>query len=263
VEIPFDRVKELAASPKFEVNSYPTIGLDFITFNGRAVKPSPTADPKIRKALLYAIDQQSIRDAILSGQGELVKGPSPSQVVGAVDAGGFPKRDVAMAKKLLADAGYDGTPVVFMVSGNEILKELEIAEAIVAQLGEAGVKVKLEQLEGAAFQQRRPTPNWDLAPNGVPGSFTGEAQYHYLQLRTQQGWVSANVDQLLAKADEPTNNAQQRLDLIQQAMKTMWDEVPYLWAIGKVTANAWTKKLKDVEFLPINWQNYRGASLEA
>jgi peptide/nickel transport system substrate-binding protein len=263
VEIPFDRIKDVAANDKFSVSETPTIGLDFIAFNGRAVKPSPAADPKIRKALTYAIDQQAIRDSILSGKGDLLKGPAPALVIAAVDAGGFPKRDVAMAKKLLSDAGYDGTEVKFMATGNEILKELEIAEAIVAQLKEAGVTVKFEQLEGAAFTQRRPTPNWDLMTNGVPGSFTGEAQYHYLQLRTQQGWVSAKVDALLAQADDPANNAQQRLDLIQQAMKQLWDEVPYLWAIGKVTANGSVKKLKDVEFIPINWQNFRGARLEA
>jgi peptide/nickel transport system substrate-binding protein len=263
VEIPFDRIKDVAANDKFSVSEAPTIGLDFIAFNGRAVKPSPAADPNIRKALTYAIDYGAIRDSILSGKGELLKGPAPSLVIGTVDAGGFPKRDVAMAKKLLADAGYDGTEVKFMATGNEILKELEIAEAIVAQLKEAGVKVKFEQLEGAAFTQRRPTPNWDLMTNGVPGSFTGEAHYHYLQLRTQQGWVSAKVDALLAQADDPANNAQQRLDLIQQALKQLWSEVPYLWAIGKVTANGSVKKLKDVEFIPINWQNFRGARLEA
>lgn len=260
-DLPFERLKELVAAPNFTVFEANTIGLDFITFNGRAPKTSPIADPKIRRALTYAIDGQAIRDTILAGKGELSKGPAPSLTVGSVDAGGYPKRDVAMAKKLLAEAGYNGAELTLISNGSDILKELEITEAIVAQLAEVGVPVRIEQLESAAFNQRRPTPNWDLAPNGVPGSFTGESPYHYAQLKAQQGFTSAKVEQLLEQADAPTTSPPQRQELLQQAMKAMWDDVPYLWSVGKVSANGMSRKLQGFEFIPVNWVFFRSASL--
>jgi peptide/nickel transport system substrate-binding protein len=260
-DVPYDRIKDFSSSATLAVTENPTIGLDFITFNFRAPATSPIADPKIRKALTYAVDQQAIRDAILSGRGELIKGPAPALAVGSVDAGGFPARDVEMAKKLLSEAGYNGKELTFISSGGEIQNEVEIAEAIIAQLGEAGVNVKLEQLESAAYTQRRPQPTWDLAPNGVPGSFTGEASYHYNQLKSQQGYSNTKIDQLLSQADTPGTTDQQRVDLIQQAMKTMWADVPYLWGIGKVTAIGTSKKLTGFEFTPINWVFYRGAQI--
>lgn len=250
--VPYDRAKDLQASSKFQLFEQPSLGLNFFPFNGRVPKTNPVSDVRVRKALTYAIDQQGLRDALLSGKGELNTGPSTSLAIGATDAGGYPKRDVAAAKRMLAAVGADNITLDFIFSAGQFPKDQDLAEALIAQLGDAGVKVKFEQLDSAGLSSRRPTANWDLMNNGVPGPFTGEATYHYAQLKAQQGFTSPAVEALLAQSDAATTTSG-RVDFIRQAMKQMWSEVPYLWSVGAVSEFGSVKALQGMEYIPINW----------
>lgn len=256
-DVPYERTGIVSADPRLKILEYQSIGLAFIVFNFRA-KQSPIADARVRRALTYAIDARGIRDALMGGSGELSKGPAPSQVFGAVDAGGYPERDVKRARQLLGDAGYpDGAKLVLIYEAGNFQHEEEVCAAIIAQLAEAGVKVEFEELPPGGMNERRTKLDWDLMPNSVPGSFTGEASYHFYQLKAQQAFESPRVEALLDRANRV--NSPDRVELLRDAMRILWSETPYLWSLGIARTFGAVRKLDGLRYIPINWLSFSDA----
>ncbi|MFC6084119.1 ABC transporter substrate-binding protein [Sphaerisporangium aureirubrum] len=123
------------------------------TFNGILLNTAndKLSDPKVRQALLYAIDRESISKNLYAGicspsvqpfqQGFWANAPELNDVK--------PYYDPAKAKQLLAEAGYpDGFEMVFEVGPNTSYQTL--AQALQAQLQQVGIKVTIKVLE---FQQ--------------------------------------------------------------------------------------------------------------
>ncbi|MGI9255285.1 MAG: ABC transporter substrate-binding protein, partial [Thermomicrobiales bacterium] len=108
------QVKDLEGVTQFE---YPTRGFTYLEFNLDADVTTMFEDRKVRQAMMYALDRESIVNDILLGYAEVAQGPQP--VVSYAYAPdemttsyGF---DVEKAKALLAEAGWtdsDGDGVV-------------------------------------------------------------------------------------------------------------------------------------------------------
>lgn len=258
-DVPLERIKLVDDSPGLKVLEYQSIGLAFVTFNFKE-EGSPIRDPRVRKAMTYAIDSRHIRDTLLDGRGELPLGPAPAQVIGSVDAGGYPDRDVAKARRLLSEAGYpDGIDLNFIFQTGIFQYDEDVCGALVAQLAEAGVRVRFEDVPPGAMIERQSKPGWDLCPNSVPGSFTGEATYHYYQLKAQQGYHSQPVETLLNAANRSGGEA--RTDLIKQAMSVMWADTPYLWSLGMQRNFGTIGSLEGLGYIPINWLDFSRAKI--
>lgn len=259
-DVPFDRVADLNTDGRHKVFEVGSLGLGFLTFNFRKTG-SPIADVRVRKAMTYAIDRNGIVASLMSGKGELNMGPAPSAAVGAVDAGGYPTRDLIQARALLAEAGYpNGVSLKLMYGPGQFQNDANVCLAVIAQLKEAGIKVDFEQVEAAAISSRLKTDTWDLLANGVPGSFSGEAGYHYYQLKAQQGFNSKATEDLLQQADAAGKDGAARVSKIQEAMRAMWKEVPYLWSVGTTRTFGMDKTLGGYQYVPVNWLILRRAS---
>lgn len=250
-DVPYERIGIVEADPRLKVLEYQSTGLAFIAFNFRA-KASPIADPRVRRALVHAVDARGIHQSLFDGRGELSQGPAPSQVIGAVDAGGYPPRNLARAKALLAEAGYkNGLDLVLVYEAGNFQHDEEVCGAIVAQLAEAGVRVRFDEVPSGAMRQRIKKTDWDLTPNSVPGAFTGQASYHYYQLKATLGFESPLIESLL----ERTNliDGTERVDLLEQAMRLLWDQTPYLWSMGVARTFGAVRNLEGLRYIPINW----------
>jgi peptide/nickel transport system substrate-binding protein len=119
----------------------------------------PFDNPKVRRAALLAMNQKDVLDA-------LVGNPKYYKICGAFficdtpfasDVGSeslVKGNGMAEARKLLAESGYDGTPVVIMAPGDVITLK---AQPIVAaqQLREAGFKVDLQATDWQTVVSRR------------------------------------------------------------------------------------------------------------
>lgn len=111
-------------------------------------KPSPFHDIRVRKAVIMAIDRQSICDKLLFGSasawGEVLNpynlGFDPTVKPDPYD----PKR----AKALLAEAGYAKGFETKLVA---LTREKEIMEAFQANLADVGITAKVELFEGGAW----------------------------------------------------------------------------------------------------------------
>lgn len=121
----------------------------------------PFDDPMIRRAAMYAMDQSEIM-ATAVGNPEyftLCASVYGCSVPLASDAGseylsGSREDRLAKAKDLLAEAGYDGTPVVMMQPTD--LAALETQPIVAAsQLRDAGFVVEVESMDWATLQSRK------------------------------------------------------------------------------------------------------------
>jgi len=107
-------------------------------------KGGPLDDVRVRQALNYAVDVPAIIASVLDGHGY----PS-TQPLTPLDFGYNPavkgySYDPEKARQLLAEAGYpDGIDIQLDAPSGRYVMDKEVAEAIVGQLTEVGVRVNL------------------------------------------------------------------------------------------------------------------------
>jgi len=143
---------EIKSDPKLKLATQIEIGYQGLTINlanGEAGKNGPFGtDPRVRQALEAAIDRKAISDVVFSGEvlpgNQWVSSKSPYYQ----QQFPVPGRDVAKAKKLLADAGV-ATPVVvdLMLPNNP--ESRQVAEVLQAMAKEAGFDLKIRVTEFA------------------------------------------------------------------------------------------------------------------
>ena len=145
-------LKEIKADPKLEVATQIEIGYQGLTLNlanGDAGKNGPFGkDPRVRQALEASIDRKALSDVVFNG--EVLPGNQWVSPRNPYYQQQFPVpgRDLAKAKKLLADAGV-ATPVAvdFMVPNNP--ESRQVAEVIQAMAKDAGFDMKIRVTEFA------------------------------------------------------------------------------------------------------------------
>jgi peptide/nickel transport system substrate-binding protein len=118
----------------------------------------PMDNPKIRQAVLYALDQKPFLEANV-GDPEfytVCKSVFPCGSPLATTKGWDDKLsgNVAKAKELLKEAGYDGTPVV-MMHQTDIAGHNQLATVAKPQLEAAGFKVDLQAMDWQTLVSRR------------------------------------------------------------------------------------------------------------
>src|SRR5215467_9480597 len=145
-------LKEIRGDPKLKVATQIEIGYQGLTLNlgnGEAGKNGPFGkDPRIRQALEASIDRKAISDVVFNGEvlpGNQWVSPKSAYYQEKLPV---PGRDVAKAKKLIADAGV-ATPIAvdFMVTNNPEARQ--VAEVLQAMAAEAGFDLKIRVTEFA------------------------------------------------------------------------------------------------------------------
>ena len=118
----------------------------------------PFDNPKIREAVLYALDQKPFLEANVGSADyyTLCKSVFPCGSPLATTKGWDDKLsgNVAKAKELLKEAGYDGTPVVLMHQ-TDIAGHSNLATVAKPQLEAAGFKVDLQAMDWQTLVARR------------------------------------------------------------------------------------------------------------
>ncbi|KAM9865681.1 HTH-type transcriptional regulator SgrR [Leucobacter aridicollis] len=105
-------------------------------------------DEKVRQALPLAIDREQIIDQLLEGFATPTGQPVTDGVTGYVDGFEVPAYDPDAAKQLVEESGYAGEEIVleYPSSGGDPT-DPEVAQAIAANLQDAGLNVKLVGVE--------------------------------------------------------------------------------------------------------------------
>src|SRR5437588_4551254 len=154
---PWDLLPVLEANQDIKVETLNKFG--FQTLGRMNFLYPPFDNVKVRRAALVAMNQKDVLDALVGnakyyqtcGAFFICNTPlATDEGAGALIKGG----GMAEAKKLLAESGYDGTPIVIMAPGDVVTLK---AQPIVAaqQLREAGFKVDVQATDWQTVVSRR------------------------------------------------------------------------------------------------------------
>ncbi len=109
---------------------------------------------RIRRALALALDLPQIVETVTNGVSKPSRSaiPRPSSYYGK-DQAALAPRDLAAAKKLLAEAGYRGQPIK-MLTSKRYVYIFSVAMLVQAMAQEAGINIEVEVLDWATLQDR-------------------------------------------------------------------------------------------------------------
>jgi peptide/nickel transport system substrate-binding protein len=140
-------VAQFRRDPRFKVVVGASEGKVILGINNRS---APFNDVRVRRALAHAIDRRALIDGAMFGFGEPIGSHFARQDAGYVDLTGLYPHDPARARALLAEAGYpDGIDVTLRLPPRPYARRS--GEVLASQLAEAGIRVKIENLEWAQW----------------------------------------------------------------------------------------------------------------
>jgi peptide/nickel transport system substrate-binding protein len=145
-------LEALEQNPDMTIENVPGLGFYYIALN---TKDPDLAKPEVRRAFQHAFDWVSLKDNLMKYLGSPWQSMVPKGMIGAPEDGTDRYNyDPALAKKLLADAGYpDGLTKTLNPSGQATLP---IAEALQATASAAGINLNLVPGEFTpAFRERK------------------------------------------------------------------------------------------------------------
>jgi peptide/nickel transport system substrate-binding protein len=163
-----DSYKFLGQDSNLQVKQFPGANVTYLGFN---CEHAPLDNPKVRQAIAYAIDRESIVRDLMLGQGRVANSVLPESSW-AYDAGQTYNYDPARAKQLLDEAGFrdpdgDGPqmrfqkPISFKISaGNAAVSQY--AGVIQNSLKSIGVPVEIETFETATLINQLSDGQFDL-----------------------------------------------------------------------------------------------------
>ncbi len=194
----------------------------------------PFDDKRVRQAMRYAVDANAVLQLSHRGLGS----PGEHHHVSPIhpEYAKLPefKRDVARAKKLLADAGYPNGIDVEIACKPDPAWELLAVQALVEQWKDAGIRVKMNVMPSTQF--------WEVWTK-VPFGFTGWTHRPLgtmvlgLAYRTGMPWNESrysnrDFDNLLTQA-EGTLDVAQRREIMAKLEAILQDDGPIVQPVWR------------------------------
>jgi peptide/nickel transport system substrate-binding protein len=197
--LPPSAIDPLKSSRDLDVNTAPSFRVIFVAFN---VNKPPLDNAKVREAIDVAIDRQAITDRLLRGLGKPTGIMVPPMNIGYDPSFKPVAFNQQKAKQLVAESGYDGTPISLQYPNNNIVMANEVVQAVAGYMTAAGLKVEIKPMEFTAF-----FPVWLQSKiDGMYFFAFGSTQYHAESVLTtmyEQGShaykVDMEIDALLKK----------------------------------------------------------------
>lgn len=197
-------------------------------------KTKPFDDKRVRQAIAYAIPYQQIIDDVYNGDAQATKGAVPVGFPGNL-SDGYPygKQDLDRARDLLSQAGHpDGFSVTMQVDSGQPDQE-RAAVLVQAALEEIGVKVNIQKLTAAVFNERRSKfaldfylnlSGWDVSDPGyaLTMGYTCESFLNWSQMCNKQ--IDADIQAAIAESDP-----ERRAAMFDDLQRQLWDEMPMAW----------------------------------
>ena len=206
-----------------------SMSLSYIGFN---TEKEPLNDEKVRQAISYGIDRQSIIDGVYDGVGIPAAGPLAPGVFGYDENVEGISYDPEKAKELLAEAGYeDGLDLTIWT--NDSPERVNTAVYLQESLKEIGVNLTVEQLEWGAYLEQTAEGNHDMFILGW-STVTGDADYatyplFHSSMKGDPGNRSfledEEIDSLLEAGRQETDE-EKRLEIYSELQEKLVDVAP-------------------------------------
>ncbi|RYY75641.1 MAG: peptide ABC transporter substrate-binding protein [Gammaproteobacteria bacterium] len=212
------------------LRSYPNFATYFYRFN---VTKKPLDDVRVRKALAYSIDRKRIVEFVTKF------GQIPAYTLTPPDENGYVAKakmpyDVALAKKLLAEAGFPngvGFPRL-TITFNSTDEHQHIAEAVQQMWKDnLGVDIALEATEWKVFLDKEKQLDYQIDRASWIGDYLDPNTFLEMFVtnngNNRTGFSDPRYDALIAKAALESNQ-EIRFGYFQEAEKILMDAAPIL-----------------------------------
>jgi peptide/nickel transport system substrate-binding protein len=241
-----DLVPQLRRTQGVTVNLFDQLGnLMSLFFNQHQ---PPFDNVKLRRAVLAAVLQQDYVDAVLGEQ---------AKELGGVGVGVFPPKspyaskaglelmlgNMAQAKRMVAESGYKGEPIVLMSPSDiaSIKTTSLVAEAMMKQMG---LNVQFTSLDWGTMIQRR--NSGEPVDKGGWSSYT--TSWTGLSINTPATHLPLRANGRAASAWwRPTDPEQEKL-------RDAWFDAPDVAAQKKIAEDIQRRALENVMFAPLGLQ---------
>ncbi|HEY2991541.1 MAG TPA: ABC transporter substrate-binding protein [Methylomirabilota bacterium] len=241
-----DMVQTLRATPGVKVLDTPAIEAQRWHFQ---LARDSVKDPRVRKAVSLAIDRNVIIKDLLLGYARPVVCPVPPGLLGHTNLGQKPY-DPEKARQLLKQAGATNLTLDFVLMKDLYPKQLEIAQAVAAMLGDVGIKVNIRNLEIATAREQRTAGNYDLFFSGW-AQMPHDPDWYFGQWFTKAGaekltrFSDPRVEQLIAEGRVPDPKVRQQK--YEEIDRLLWEDEPEIWPYYTVAIYAISDKLRNFE----------------
>ena len=192
----------------------------------------PWADVRVRQAMNYAVDVNTIGETLFAGYARryatFMNPPNDNP-----DLKPYPY-DPEKARALLAEAGYpDGFDVILNTPVGRYNKDKEAAEAVAAYLREVGIRAEVIPVDWSTYLQEMLVPRQNLQL-GLIGFGTTTSELLEAQQLTKDypleitDWYNEEYEALYAQA-AGTLDREERLALLYRAQAIAYEECPWIW----------------------------------
>ena len=261
----YRNIKKILSGNEKNLKAIATDGVSF-SYIGLNFSNSHLKNKKIRKAIYYAIDIDSIIKYKLAGMGKAATSVLSKDNFYSNKELKPHKRDVTKAKRLLNEAGYFNKTnnkkvlkLSLKTTTNKLI--LENARAIVSQLKEVGIEIEHKSYDWGVFYadiKDRNTEMYLLRWVGVTGPEILYNIFHSSQ-RKQSNRTEYNnpiMDQYLDVGSSTMDKKKRKIayDMVQEIFL---DDLPYIPLWHNKNAIAYRKEIKNVKLHPTgSWINF-------
>ncbi|MDB5370583.1 MAG: transporter substrate-binding protein [Roseomonas sp.] len=229
----FDLVPQMKRLPGIRSEVVDPLGsLAMIYLNTRT---GPFADARLRRALMPAVRQEDYMGAVVGDQSELARTGvgffipgSPYASAAAMEALNTP-RDIDLARKLVRESGYDGTPIVQLATPDSPTLN-PLSEVTRAMFLEIGLKVDYQ------------TMDWGTLLNRTRSRDTSQP-WHCYAVTWSGLWVSNPGSSIPLYGEVP--------DPAMMTLKSDWLQAPDLPARKNMAEAMQRKAFENPPFIPL------------
>ena len=215
-----------------------------ITFQMNQNRVEAFQDVRVRQAIVHAVNNEGIVKKIMKDKATLAAQQGPEGYAGYKESL-VPRYDLAKAKALMKEAGYEnGFEITMMAPNNRYVNDAKIAEATAQMLGKIGIKVNLKTMPKAQYWNEFDARAADMMMIGWHSDTEDSGNFsEFLMMceNAETGYGKYNSGYCNPKVDELTIAAQSETDLAKRAK--------ILQEIEQILYD-------DAAFVPFHWQNH-------
>ena len=259
VRIPAEDIARLEKEPNIKLDATETLKVLFLGMN---CSKKPYNDVRVRQAMAYAIDKETIVKSIYQGRSSVAPSIMAPLTTGYIPVKGL-GYDPQKAKSLLKAAGFpNGFKATLWTPQGRYPKDFELAQALQQQLKKIGIDVTVQAMEWAAFLaatgKAPEQADVDLFIMGWSPS-TAEARWTFTMFTTNTIVPNGNnrvlySNKVFDEAAEKFVKATTKKEMdkyLKTAQEMLATDVPCIPIVRTKETIGYTKKLKGVINSPL------------
>jgi peptide/nickel transport system substrate-binding protein len=243
--IPTQRVNQLSGDDSVNLAVTPSNDYWYLALNEAR---KPWSDVRVRQAIAYAIDRDSIVAATSYGTAAKNQLAIPKGSFWYTDYGKY-RYDIEQAKSLLQEAGASPKNLDMLVT-NEYPETVTAAQIIADNLVPLGITVNIRTVDFATWLDEQNSGHFDMLMMGWLGNIDPDdfyyAQHHTNGTSNAQKYSNPEVDRLL-DAGRVETNPDARAGIYRKAATIIADQCSYIYLYNPSVIQAWGKNMAGYE----------------